>query len=113
MQNLKSYTHLWITSQEFGWMRETAMILIAGWPITAIYSRHSLTARTLGTKAKKPSTALPFLPFPFMPLPMTTFFSGAHDFSVKELNVINAAPPAGDPLNGEDSDSAYYRFLLN
>ncbi|RXW11631.1 hypothetical protein EST38_g14223, partial [Candolleomyces aberdarensis] len=30
---------------------------------------------------------------------MTTFFSDAHDFSVKELNVINVAPPAGDPLN--------------
>ncbi|KAJ2929276.1 hypothetical protein H1R20_g7811, partial [Candolleomyces eurysporus] len=30
---------------------------------------------------------------------MTTYFSGAHDFSVKELNVINAAPPTGDPLS--------------
>ncbi|KAJ2926315.1 hypothetical protein H1R20_g10767, partial [Candolleomyces eurysporus] len=30
---------------------------------------------------------------------MTSFLSGAHDFSFKDLNVINAAPPAGDPLN--------------
>ncbi|RXW13127.1 hypothetical protein EST38_g12728, partial [Candolleomyces aberdarensis] len=30
---------------------------------------------------------------------MTSFLSGAHDFSFKDLNVINAAPPPGDPLN--------------
>ncbi|RXW18326.1 hypothetical protein EST38_g7529 [Candolleomyces aberdarensis] len=30
---------------------------------------------------------------------MTSLFSEAHDFSVQELHVINAAPPAGDPLN--------------
>ncbi|RXW23121.1 hypothetical protein EST38_g2754 [Candolleomyces aberdarensis] len=30
---------------------------------------------------------------------MTSFLSGAHDFSFKDLNVINAAPPSGDPLN--------------
>ncbi|KAJ2926316.1 hypothetical protein H1R20_g10766, partial [Candolleomyces eurysporus] len=30
---------------------------------------------------------------------MTSFLSGAHGFSFKDLNVINAAPPAGDPLN--------------
>ncbi|KAJ2935943.1 hypothetical protein H1R20_g1155, partial [Candolleomyces eurysporus] len=30
---------------------------------------------------------------------MTGLLSGAHDFSFKDLNVINAAPPTGDPLN--------------
>ncbi|KAJ2930604.1 hypothetical protein H1R20_g6492, partial [Candolleomyces eurysporus] len=30
---------------------------------------------------------------------MTSLFSEAHDFSVKELRVINAASPAGDPFN--------------
>ncbi|KAJ2929277.1 hypothetical protein H1R20_g7812, partial [Candolleomyces eurysporus] len=30
---------------------------------------------------------------------MSTYFSDAHDFSVKEFNVINAGPHIGDPLN--------------
>ncbi|KAJ2935941.1 hypothetical protein H1R20_g1153, partial [Candolleomyces eurysporus] len=37
---------------------------------------------------------------------MTSFLSGAHGFSFKDLNVINAAPPAGDPLNGPIPDLA-------
>ncbi|KAJ2924098.1 hypothetical protein H1R20_g13001, partial [Candolleomyces eurysporus] len=35
---------------------------------------------------------------------MTTYFSDAHDFSVKEFNVINAGPHIADPLNGPVPD---------
>jgi hypothetical protein len=36
---------------------------------------------------------------------MMTIFSGAHDFSVSELEVVNIIPPIIDPLNGELSSS--------
>ncbi|RXW18213.1 hypothetical protein EST38_g7646 [Candolleomyces aberdarensis] len=35
---------------------------------------------------------------------MTTYFSDAHDFSVKEFNVIHAGPQIADPLNGPVPD---------